>query len=520
MPNNIPNSTEYVHSNEPNLVNLHKAMEYDSAGRPLLRVRVDGSITVDQLSVDNVEISNDVGNPIPVSDAGGSITVDDGGASITVDGAVNATITGGSVEISYPSDTPIPVVGTTVNQWGNPVLRIDDDTVQHTSKNRRKISGYEIIDYSSFQYDKQDDVWDEFTTGTASSEFDGLKGMVKMQVGSDVGAEAIRQTHRVMRYIPGRPNEASMAVIFGTPTAGIRRRFGIFDEGNGAFFENDGLTYNVVLRRTITTGIEETRVSRENWNIDPLDGTGPSGITADPNAIQLLVIEYEWYGAGHVEFKFIIDNNAIPVHEFRHANRVNYTWASTAFLPIRAEIKNVGGTLGTHTFYHGSHSVLAEGDRGVIGYERTVSSDMDGYRLALGGTFYPVLSLRLKQSRLNGVVVLEEFSAATLDTTNILYRIIKNGTVTGGTWISSGPNSHVEYNNSGTSITGGEIIKSGYISAGNHGSMFQFGDRAIKQLGRRTTTTLADTSDVYTIAISAANNGKDGFASMCWMEVR
>ena len=520
MPNNIPNSTDYVHSNEPNLVNLHKAMDYDSQGKPLVRVRVDGAITVDELNVDNVEISNDVGNPIPVSDAGGSLTIDDGDGSITVDGAIDANITGGSVEISYPSDTPIPVVGTTVNQWGNPVLRVDDDTVQHTSKNRRKVSNYEIIDYSSFQYDKQDDVWDEFTAGTASSEFDGLKGMVKMQVGSDVGAEVIRQTRRVMRYIPGRPNEASMAVIFGTPTAGIRRRFGIFDEYNGAFFENDGLNYNVVCRRTITTGIEEERVSRENWNIDRLDGTGPSGITADPNAIQLMVIEYEWYGAGHVEFKFIIDNNAIPVHEFQHANRIDYTWASTAFLPIRAELKNIDGVLGTHTFFHGSHSVLAEGDQGIIGYERTVSSDFNGYTLQNAGTFYPVLSLRLKQSRLNGVVVLEDFSAATFDNTGIIYQIIKNGTLVDGTWISAGPNSHVEYSKSGISITGGEMVKSGYISAGNQGTVFQFGDTSIKQLARRTTSTLADTSDVYTIAISALNSNKDAFATMSWMEVR
>lgn len=39
----------------------------------------------------SVEVSNDSGNPLPVSDAGGSLTVDDGGASITVDGPLTNT---------------------------------------------------------------------------------------------------------------------------------------------------------------------------------------------------------------------------------------------------------------------------------------------------------------------------------------------------------------------------------------------------------------------------------------------
>ncbi len=34
-----PNTTNYVHNDEPNLYDLHKAMEYDSEGRPVLRVR-------------------------------------------------------------------------------------------------------------------------------------------------------------------------------------------------------------------------------------------------------------------------------------------------------------------------------------------------------------------------------------------------------------------------------------------------------------------------------------------------
>ena len=31
------NSTNYVHNNEPNILNVHKAMDYNQQGQPLLR---------------------------------------------------------------------------------------------------------------------------------------------------------------------------------------------------------------------------------------------------------------------------------------------------------------------------------------------------------------------------------------------------------------------------------------------------------------------------------------------------
>jgi len=56
-----PNSTGYVHPDEPNLLNLHKAMEYDEAGKPHVRVTL-GSDTItingDVNLVDNVRVNN------------------------------------------------------------------------------------------------------------------------------------------------------------------------------------------------------------------------------------------------------------------------------------------------------------------------------------------------------------------------------------------------------------------------------------------------------------------------------
>lgn len=416
---------------------------------------------------------------------------------------------------------PMAVIGNTPNYRGIPVLTVDDDTVQHTSKNRRKVSNFEIVDYASFLFGKQDDVWDEVITGTASATFDQYRGMLKLEVGGAAGDQVIRQTHRVERYIPGRQSEISMSVIFGTPTIGIRRRMGIFEENNGAFFEDGGDgEYYLVCRRNTASGVVETRVPRSQWNQDKLDGTGTSGIIADPTKIQLMLIEYEWYGAGQVEFKFVIDNNAYSVHQFNHANLDNIPWSSTPFLPIRVELTNVAGTPGTHVFYQGSHSVLQEGTIGKIGRQQSISNPITGYTLTTASTFYPLVNIRMKQEALSGVVIPNNFNAATLDNTDIFYRIIRNPTLTGGSWVSAGTESGVEYNITATSFTGGEIIETGFINGGNQGQVFTFGSQVVSQLGRRTTTTLADTSDIFTLAVASVGANKSGFGSLSWIEVR
>ena len=65
-----PNSTSYVHPDEPNLLNIHKAMTYDPVnGEPHLRVTL-GSDTItingDVNLLDSVRVNNSTTNPVPV----------------------------------------------------------------------------------------------------------------------------------------------------------------------------------------------------------------------------------------------------------------------------------------------------------------------------------------------------------------------------------------------------------------------------------------------------------------------
>ena len=405
--------------------------------------------------------------------------------------------------------------------YGAPVLRIDDTTKQHTSKNRVKISTHDITDFSTYTHSKNELNWDEQVIGTGSVTHVPEYGMVEFEVGGTAGDEIIRQTKRVQRYIPGRSAEIAMSVIFGAPTTGIRKRIGLFDNTDGAYFEDGGDgTYYVATRRKTPTGFEDTRVAREDWNYDKLDGTGPSGITADPTAIQHIVIEYEWYGAGQVEFKYIIDNNSFPVHRFDHSNKQAYPWASTASLPVRVEMTNVAGTPGTHTFYQGSHSFATEGATELLGRQNNITTAITGKTLSTANTFYPMVAIRLKTTALNSVVLPDSFSAATLDNSNVFARAIEGASITGGTWVSYSDDSPIEYNITATGYTGGIPVETVYVSASGQGNIFRFNERAITQIDRTTTTTLGDTSDTFVIAMASTVANKDGFASLGWIEVR
>jgi hypothetical protein len=412
---------------------------------------------------------------------------------------------------------------TTVNPFGKQVVLVDDDTVQHTSKNRRKVSTYEITDFGTFTTGKDLDIWDEIIVGASSSSTHApYLGMVELTVGPNVGDKVYRQTKRVQRYIPGRQGEVSMTMIFGTPTTGIRRRFGLFDDLNGFFFEDSGDgTYRCVLRRNSALGvIDEESFTRDEWNVDKLDGTGPSGITADPTAIQHMSIEYEWYGAGMIEWNFIIDNNKFPIHRIFHANRHPHTWAAKAALPVRIELENIGGTAGTHTFYQGSHSFSTEGTTELLGRQNSISSPITGRTLSTANTFYPLVAIRLKSTALDSVVIPDEFSAATLDNTDIFIRVIELPTVTGGTWVSFGSESAVEYNLTATGFTGGSVLSTTFVNGTGQGNAYTFPERSITQLLRNTTTTLGDTSGNFLIAVASVGSNKAGFASLGWIEVR
>jgi hypothetical protein len=87
--------------------------------------------------------------------------------------------------------------------------------------------------------------------------------------------------------------------------------------------------------------VQEVRVRQEDFNYDPADGTGPSGYLMDPNHMQMIGIQFTWYGAGFMDFMVRgSDGNFIILHRMKQ-NNVNVTASMrSANLPVRYEVNN------------------------------------------------------------------------------------------------------------------------------------------------------------------------------------
>lgn len=399
----------------------------------------------------------------------------------------------------------------------------------YTSKGRLKVSPYETSFFNTFQYGKETDVWDEKTVNGASATFSPSLSGIIMSVNNQVGSEVIRQTKHVMRYIPGRTSSLTFAIRLENPVTGVRRRFGLFDENDGAFFEDGGDgTYYCCVRNSVGIGTSIQRVARANWNGDKLDGTGPSGITASATAQHMINIEYEWYGAGQVIFSYTIDGVSYAIHTFNNANNLEQPWSRTPFLPIRLELTNVTGAAGTHYLYQGSNSLISEGTPEKLGISANitnsgVSTNVAYKTLSNANEFYPMISIRLKPADLQGIVLPTFFQAATIDNTGLGYKLIRNATLVGAAFTNHpDPNSFTQFDTSATSFSNGVILDSGFVTGGGGGTGIEINPKVAIQLGRVGIGTTM-TSDILTLAVAYmanSNNAKSAVASMTWIEQR
>lgn len=399
------------------------------------------------------------------------------------------------------------------DHWGNQT----DWRPQFSDSNRLKVSPYQTVFFNTFQYGKETDVWDERVVGVGTATHNVNTSNIVLQVGSTAGSKVIRQTKNVMRYIPGRSATLTFAIRLEQPQVGIRRRFGLFDEYNGAFFEDDGGTYSYVIRSSTSGITTETRVTRDNWNGEKFGGDGYTGVVADPTKQQMISINYEWYGAGIVQFNWLMKNETIHSHTFDNSNTNPYVWCSTPFLPIRVEIENVTGVAGTHYLYQGSNSLIQEGEPEKLGTLLSISNPITGKTMTAANTFYPIISLRLKSNNLTGVMLLRSLQAATNDNTNVYWRLIENATLTGANWVNHpDPNSFLQYDTTATALSGGTNLLNGFVVGGGS-QLIEVDDKASLQLGRSGIGTISDT---YTLACASPNTNKAALAVLNWIEQR
>jgi hypothetical protein len=89
--------------------------------------------------------------------------------------------------------------------------------------------------------------------------------------------------------------------------------------------------------------IQEVRIPQDEFNVDRLDGTGPSGYILDPTKMQMMYIDYTWYGAGFIRYGLRATNGDIVYcHRIANNNVNSQAYMRSGNLPARYEVANVG----------------------------------------------------------------------------------------------------------------------------------------------------------------------------------
>jgi len=87
----------------------------------------------------------------------------------------------------------------------------------------------------------------------------------------------------------------------------------------------------------------DTIVAQENFNKDPLNGTGSSGYVLDVTKMQMIGIQHTWYGAGFIDFMLRgSEGDYVFAHRFRNSNVNTEAYMRTGNQPVRYEVINEG----------------------------------------------------------------------------------------------------------------------------------------------------------------------------------
>jgi hypothetical protein len=251
-------------------------------------------------------------------------------------------------------------------------------------------------------------------------------------------------------------------------------------------------------------------VAQSDFNMDTIDGTGPSGMNIDPTKLNVFEIQYQWPGGDIV---YSVENpetgSFVQFHRIEYANR--YTTPSLQSPAMQLEL--VAASLGSTT-----NLAAKAGDMSCFVEGRTVHS---GKLHASGGdlstssaTAVPIFSVKpadVFNSKINFAEmhpVLLTFASSSSGNKPGFIDVYRSATLTAPLWtaVSSG-NSHVIQDTSATALSGGELIMS-----------FSLPSTGSESVGLVPMEIIINKADTITVAARSVSGTIDFSATLTWEE--
>lgn len=322
------------------------------------------------------------------------------------------------------------------------------------------------------EYSDDPAFWESLTSGGTVAHVPNQCAVRLSTAGATAGNYAYRATRSYLRYQPGRSLNIETTFVMSAHSDGARARIGYFDAFNGIFLERGARGDLRFVRRTRVTGTAvDNVVEQADWNVDPLDGSGPSGIDVDVTKAQILFIQLQFLGVGRVQVGFVVDGLPYVAHEWRNANSLGTVYMSTGCLPVRAEVQNVATAGGATTL----DMICTSVSSGGIGANQKQFSRANAIAgRATSTSLLPLISIRAATlyggtggggSIANRGHILPKAFELIVGAQNHQYSIVLNPTLTGASWQTHATTSIADYDLSATSMSGGTVLDAGFLGA-------------------------------------------------------
>lgn len=437
--------------------------------------------------------------------------------------SVRATPAGVTVATHYKLVVTCNEVTGETETDGSP-LRVVGPEATYDAFGRSRISTIDTLFDSKLTNDALPLFWDDQEisgTGT-SSVHSSDRASVTLGVADVTAGHRRRQTFQRFNYQPGK---SQLILMTGVPIAsgggaGISVRAGLFDTENGIGAQNvDGST-SFFIRSNVTGTPVDTTIAQLDWNVDTLDGNGPSGITIDMTKAQILYFDFEWLGVGSVRFGFVIDGAYVLCHKQNHANTINSVYMSTPNLPLAYELVN-DGTGPAATTEVICSSVMSEGGQEERAQLHAATTNGIGITPA-DGAVAAAIGIRLKSTHLDTQVDLSDLSFINEgNTPGFEWRLYHNPTVAVGTaafTYAAISNAAVEVAigaaDGSNTLTGGSIIAAGVGTGAKRSALIEAAINNALRMG----SSIAGVSDELVLAVIPYGDQAEIDAALNWRE--
>jgi hypothetical protein len=284
----------------------------------------------------------------------------------------------------------------------------------------------------------------------------------------EILADEAIETAEIGRYVPGFAAEAGIGVRVATlPTGSQIMRWGYFDDEDGFGWVLSATGLSTFVRSASV----DTLYAQAAWSVDPLDGSGVSGLSLDLASGKIFQIRFTWYGYGQVNFNVVDTQEDSPEAQLvLTAHRWSpggATSTANANLPIRAEV--VGAGDGVLRVAGRQFSIIGR----YVPQLRfsSISREVTGITTA----FTPILAMRRRDDADARRIKVRVQGLQLSTSAPIEYALVQAGTVTFGTAVPgilmTAAQSAVEFSvdPSAFSVGTGQAIVTGLVTTSGQG---------------------------------------------------